>query len=81
MCNVKEGRDVKNDGDLQNLVTSVILRRTSEFSVDDIYNGVRDRLTGSDYYDSLEVRQRCEDTIHTLFTINCSPSIIDFNLI
>lgn len=71
MCNVKEGRDVKNDGDLQNLVTSVILRQTLEFSVDDIYNGVRDRLTGSDYYDSLEVRQRCEDTIHTLFNINC----------
>lgn len=71
MCNVKEGRDVKNDGDLQNLITSVILRQTLEFSVDDIYNGVRDRLTGSDYYDSLEVRQRCEDTIHTLFNINC----------
>lgn len=26
---------------------------------------------GSDFYDNLEVRQRCEDTIHTLFNIDC----------
>lgn len=74
MCNVKEGKDVKNKGDLQNLVTSVILRQTSEFSVDDIYNGTRARLVGSDYYDSLEVKQRCEDTLNTLFNINCLKS-------
>ena len=37
MCKVKEGKDVKTKGDLQNLVTSVILRQTSEFTVDDIY--------------------------------------------
>lgn len=71
MCNVKEGKDVKAKGDLQNLVTSVILRQTSEFTVDDIYNGTLARLVGSDFYDNLEVRQRCEDTIHTLFNIDC----------
>lgn len=71
MCNVKEGKDVKTKGDLQNLVTSVILRQTSEFTVDDIYNGTLSRLAGSDFYDSLEVKQRCEDTIGTLFTIDC----------
>ena len=70
MCNIKQGANVKTIGDLQNLVTGVILRQTSEFSIDDIYNEVRARLTGSDYYDSSEVRQRCEDTIHTLFNIN-----------
>ena len=71
MCNVKEGKDVKTKGDLQNLVTSVILRQTSEFTVDDIYNGTLARLVGSDFYDSLEVKQRCEDTISTLFIIDC----------
>lgn len=68
---VKEGKDVKTKGDLQNLVTSVILRQTSEFTVDDIYNGTLARLAGSDLYDSLEVKQRCEDTISTLFIIDC----------
>lgn len=71
MCNIKEHEDVKTIGDLQNLVTSVILRQTSEFSVDDIYNGTRARLIGSSYYDSLEVKQSCEDTINTLFIIDC----------
>ena len=71
MCNIKELEDVKTIGDLQNLVTSVILRQTSEFSVDDIYNGTRARLISSSYYDSLEVKQRCEDTINTLFIIDC----------
>lgn len=75
MCNVKEGKDVKTKGDLQNLVTSVILRQTSEFSVDDIYNGVRVRLTGSEYYESPEVKQRCEDTINTLFIYDCLKSL------
>lgn len=74
MCNVKEGKDVKTKGDLQNLITSVILRQTSEFSVDDIYNSTLARLTGSDYYDSLEVKQGCEDTIETLFIIDCLKS-------
>ena len=61
MCNVKEGKDVKTKGDLQNLVTSVILRQTSEFTVDNIYNGTLARLIGSDFYDSLEVKQLCEE--------------------
>jgi len=29
MSNVKEGKDVKNKGDLQNLITSVLLGQTS----------------------------------------------------
>jgi hypothetical protein len=70
MCNIKTGTNVQTEGDLQNLVTSVILRQTSEFSVDDIYNGVRAKLTGSVYYNSPEVKRRCEDTINTLFIID-----------
>lgn len=71
MSNVKEGKDVKTKGDLQNLVTSVILRQTSEFSIDDIYKGTSAKLVGSDYYDSMEVKQLCEETLNTLFIINC----------
>lgn len=71
MCNVKEGKDIKTKGDLQNLITSVILRQTSEFTVDDIYNDTLARLVGSDFSNSLEVKQRCKDTISTLFIIDC----------
>ena len=70
MCNIKQGANVKTIVDLQDLVIGVILRQTSEFSIDDIYNEVRARLTGSDYYDNSEVRQHCEDTIRPLFNIN-----------
>ena len=75
MCNVKEFKDVKTKGDLQNLVTSVILRQTSEFTVDDIYNGTLARLVGSDFYDSLEVKQLCEESIDVLFLINGLKSV------
>jgi hypothetical protein len=71
MCNIKEGANVKTKGDLQNLVTSVFLRQESCFSVEDIYNGVLVRLKGSDWYDSPEVKQRCEDTLSTLFINGC----------
>ena len=75
MCNVKEGKDVKTKGDLQNLVTSVILRQTSEFTVDEIYSGTLARLIGSVFYDSLEVKQLCEESIDVLFLINCLKSV------
>ena len=75
MCNVKQGSNIKTTGDLQNLITSVILRQTSEFSVDDIYNDVRNKLTGSVYYDSPKVKRRCKNTIHTLFIIDCLKSV------
>jgi len=71
MSNVKEGKDVKNKGDLQNLITSVILRQTSEFSVDDIYNGTRARMLGSEYYDSPEVKNYCKETLDTLYNNDC----------
>ena len=74
MCNVKEGVNVKTKGDLQNLVTSVFLRQTSSFSVEDIYIGVLARLKDSDWYDSPEVIQYCEDTLTTLFINDCIRS-------
>lgn len=75
MCKIKEGADVQNKGDLQNLVTSVILRQTSTFSAEDIYQAAREKLNGSDYCNRPEVRQRCEDTISTLFIIDSLRSV------
>ena len=71
MCNVKEGVNVKTKGDLQNLVTSVFLRQASSFTVEDVYNGILDRLKGSDWYNSPEVKQCCKDTLTTLFINDC----------
>lgn len=71
MCNVKTGANVKHKGDLQNLITSVILRQSGMFTKDDVIRGVRAKLQGSVYIDSGEVIQRIDDTLHQLFVINC----------
>ena len=47
MCKIKEGAAVQSKGDLQNLVTSVILRQTSTFSSEDIYQVAKTKLVGS----------------------------------
>ena len=71
MCRIKEGADVVSEADLQNLVTSVILRQTSAFSAQDICAKIRDKLTGSRFKDSDEVNERCDETISTLYSIDC----------
>lgn len=75
MCRVREGADVISKADLQNLVTSVILRQTSTFSAKEISDRIRLKLEGSRYYDSHEVEERCRETISTLYTINCILSV------
>lgn len=75
MCKIKEGAAVQTKGDLQNLVTSVILRQTSTFSAEDIYQATRAKLIGSNYLDRPELKQRCEDTLATLFIIDCIRSV------
>ena len=69
MCNVKTGADVKHHGDLQNLITSTILRQTNTFSVEDIYNQVNEKLVGSKYCNRGLARQLCADTIDKLYNI------------
>ena len=70
MCNVKENADVKTKADLQNLVTSVLLRQTDDFTLEDIIQGANARLIGSSYYDSEELKARCADTLETFFGFN-----------
>jgi len=66
---VKENSNVKTKADLQNLVTSVILRQTNEFTLTDVVNAANLRLVGSTYYESQELIERCYDTVETLFLI------------
>ena len=66
---LKEQSNVKNKADLQNLVTSVILRQTDEFTLDDVVRGANLRLVGSTYYGTEELTKHCKDTLETLFLI------------
>lgn len=66
---IKENANVKTKADLQNIVTSVILRQTDEFTLEDVIQGANARLVGSTYYESEELKTRCNDTIETLFLI------------
>lgn len=70
MCRVKEGAAVVTNGDLQNLVTSIILRQTSTFSIQDISSNLQNKLVGSCFYNSLEAQRRCNETIATLYSID-----------
>ena len=74
MCNVKEGAEVKTRADLQNLVTSVILRQTDVFTLDDIVKAANTRLYGSTYFKTKELEDRCADTVKTLFLIGSIDS-------
>jgi len=75
MCKIKEGVAVQTIGDLQNLVTSVILRQTSSFSVEDICAATTEKLKGSLYNNEADVKKRCEETISTLYLIDCLRSV------
>jgi len=66
---LKENEHVKTRADLQNLVTSVILRQTGEFTLDDVVRAANLRLVGSIYHESQELNARCDDTLETLFLI------------
>lgn len=67
---LKEFASVKTRADLQNLITSIILRQTDEFTLDDVVRDTNLRLVGSSYYGTEELTARCADTLHTLFVFN-----------
>lgn len=78
MCKVRIKEDVKTSADLQNLVTSVILRQRSSFSVQDILSNTKSYVIGSCFENSDEkIKQICEDTITELNLIDCVRSIGD----
>lgn len=48
MCKVKTGRDICTDRDVQNLVTSVILRQKRNFQRNDIVLQTRNKMKASE---------------------------------
>ena len=67
MCKVKTGAEVQTAADLQNLVTSVILRQTDPFSKEMIKDQVLSKLEGSEFLSDEEnqaqVLRTCERTL------------------
>lgn len=74
---VKEKETIKSRAELQNLISSLILRQTDEFTLDDIIQNANLRLSGSSYYESEELKERCSDTLRRLLlmgNISITPS-------
>lgn len=63
MAKVKIGRDVKNEGDLQNLVTGIILRADGEFTLEEILPVINWNLRGSAYHKSEKVEACLRKTL------------------
>ena len=75
--NIKYGIDVKTNADLQNLITSVILRQTGNFTDESIYSEVSEKLIDSVFKNNPNVEKRCRDTIETLFNIGSIKVVND----
>lgn len=55
MANVKHNEDVKNEQDLQNLVTGIILQMNKDFTAERIKKLVNRNLKGSEFYNNLSL--------------------------
>lgn len=75
MCRIKEGADIRSFADLQNLVTSVILRQTTTFSLKDVCERIQEKATGSSFDGTEEITKCCLETISTLYLIDCVSDI------
>lgn len=77
MINIPMNRQVKNNADLQNVITSAILRQTGDFTREDIYTKVEDNIKFSAFGKygrcrrSVDIRQMIDKTIDILSTYSC----------
>ena len=69
MCAVKTGEMVENEIDLQNLVTSVILRRSDAFNEKSIVESVENELSGSRLLNTADIRKLVHYTLK-IFMLN-----------
>lgn len=70
MCKVEVGKRVTTDRDLQNLVTSVILRQKSSFDEKEIVKQTRRKLKDSMY---VEEDKKVQAVIHhTMRVLDCN---------
>ena len=75
MDNLPKGNTLKTHGDLQNVITGIILRQNKSFSKTDIYsqvekwceNSVFDRKREDNL--NVDMNQRIDDTLNILHTI------------
>lgn len=66
MCVVKTGKDVQMLGDLQNLITSAVLRQIGVFDETSVKQYTADRLAGLVYENSEEIDDLISNTLKTL---------------
>lgn len=66
VCRVKEGVDVRTLADLQNLVTSVILRQDGVFTKEELKDTLESKLSGSHFVQEEEPNALCERTFNML---------------
>ena len=77
MANIPRNEEVKHRGDVQNLVTGIILCQSTAFSEEDICACVEANLERSDFaqngmrQDEIDVKAIVNDTLNTLFVIGC----------
>ena len=61
MCKIKVGKEVQDYKDLQNLVTSVILRQESDFTKLDLINEISKKLVDSNFSKNQKNIERMTD--------------------
>ena len=67
MCKVKTGKNVRTDRDLQNLVTSVILRQRRSFDRNEIVSQTKSKLRDSEMQlDNQEIEKMISRTLGVL---------------
>ena len=67
MCKVKTGKNVRTDRDLQNLVTSVILRQRRSFDRNEIVSQTKSKLRDSEMQlDNQELEKMISRTLGVL---------------
>lgn len=80
MANIKKNRQIKNKNDVQNVISSAILRQNSEFTQEDICLKVEVDIKFSPYgkygkfRKTVNLGEMINDTINSLLVIDCIRS-------
>ena len=72
MCQLKEGKDLATDSDLQNLVTGTILRQTMPFTFEIVMSRLVKSIEESQFQDQIDkVRKVCLRTLEGMLMSDC----------
>lgn len=76
MCTVRLGMNIQSTADLQNLITSIILREKSLFTLDDVVSETKKNVLDSMFQESDDkIKEMCQDTITKLALFDCIQSV------